>query len=344
MGTVFKRGEFWYYNLRNEHGKRIKKKVGHSKKLAEEALKAAEYKIARRKHGIIEEKEVTAPIFRDYAEKYLAYSEANKTLKSFQTDRGIIHKYFIPAFGGKPVDQINVEEVEELKQQLLKMWTKGDTVKKMNLLQAMMNRAVRLGYLKTNQLKAVEKVKPPRGRLRYLKSDEKARLFQELTTPWYLMPISLLAVYTGMRRGDDTLIGGVVGLQWEDVDLHARVIHLPTTKNAEPLMVPLSKTVIALLENLPRTSDRLFPGVNGNMVTMAFRRACKRAKVTNFRFHDLRHTFGSYLAMAGYNQRTIQELMGHKDPRMTVIYTQLSEQHKRQAIEGLDEILGQSMC
>ena len=48
--------------------------------------------------------------------------------------------------------------------------------------------------------------------------------------------------------------------------------------------------------------------------------------------------------MAGDNQRTIQELMGHKDPQMTVIYTQLSEQHKRQAIEGLDEILGQSMC
>ena len=46
-----------------------------------EALKAAEYKIARCKHGIIEEKEVTAPIFRDYAEKYLAYSEANKPLE-----------------------------------------------------------------------------------------------------------------------------------------------------------------------------------------------------------------------------------------------------------------------
>jgi integrase len=64
-------------------------------------------------------------------------------------------------------------------------------------------------------------------------------------------------------------------------------------------MVPSSKTVIALLENPPRTSDRLFPGINGNMVTMAFRLACKRAKVTNFRFCDLRHSFGSYLAMAG---------------------------------------------
>ena len=80
------------------------------------------------------------------------------------------------------------------------------------------------------------------------------------------------------------------------------------------------------------------------MLTMAFRRVCKRAKVMNFRFHNLRHTFGSYLAMAGYNQRPIQELMGHKDPRMTVIYTQRSEQHKRQAMEGLDEILGQGIC
>jgi hypothetical protein len=42
---------------------------------------------------------------------------------------------------------------------------------------------------------------------------KRMRLFQELTTPWYLMPISMLAVYTGMRRGDDNLIGGGVGLQ-----------------------------------------------------------------------------------------------------------------------------------
>ncbi|HEX9870458.1 MAG TPA: site-specific integrase, partial [Candidatus Tectomicrobia bacterium] len=223
----------------------------------------------------------------------------------------------------------------------LKQWTVGDAIKKMNLLQAMMNHAVYLGYLPKNHLKGVKKIDKPPVRKRYLKPDEKARLLPELHQPWYLWPISILALYTGMRRGNDNIVGGVVNLRWEDVDLDARVINLPTSKNGDALVVPLSKTVVALLHELPRTDERLFPGVNGNMVSMAFRRACKRAKVTNCHFHDLHHTFGSYLAMAKYNARTIQELLGHKDPRMSIIYTELADPHKREAIDGLDAILGQ---
>ena len=74
------------------------------------------------------------------------------------------------------------------------------------------------------------------------------------------------------------------------------------------------------------------------MVTMAFRRACQRARIPDCRFHDLRHTFGSHLAMEGFNLRTIQQLLGHRDLRMTMRYAHLSAEHLQQAVNRLDAL------
>jgi len=60
---------------------------------------------------------------------------------------------------------------------------------------------------------------------------------------------------------------------------------------------------------------------------MAFRRAVKRAGIRDFRFHDRRHCFASHLTMQGTNLRTIMDLMGHKDMRMTIMYSHLSPEH-----------------
>jgi integrase len=104
----------------------------------------------------------------------------------------------------------------------------------------------------------------------------------------------------------------------------------------------VNDTVAATLKALPRHLDSylLFPGVNGPMVTRAFWRACRKARVSNLRFHDLRHTFASYLAMGGFNLRTIQQLLGHRDLRMTSRYAHLSADHLQQAVKSLDAILG----
>ena len=75
---------------------------------------------------------------------------------------------------------------------------------------------------------------------------------------------------------------------------------------------------------------------------MAFRRACKNAGIDDFRLHDLRHHFASYLTMAGENLQTVQELMGHKDPKMTMRYAHLSSEHKQRAVERLDDLILES--
>lgn len=113
----------------------------------------------------------------------------------------------------------------------------------------------------------------------------------------------------------------------------------------ERRLIPINQTVAAMLKALPRhlDSDLLFPGVNGSMVTMAFQRACRRAGIPDCRWHDLCHTFGSYLAMEGFNLRTIQQLLGHKDLRMTTRYAHLSAEHLQQAVNRLDAVMGDQL-
>jgi len=73
-------------------------------------------------------------------------------------------------------------------------------------------------------------------------------------------------------------------------------------------------------------------------VKRAWRKALSEAKIEGFRFHDMRHTFGSRLGMAGVDIRTIQELMGHKDIKMTMRYSHPTPEHKKMAVKVLESI------
>ena len=90
-------------------------------------------------------------------------------------------------------------------------------------------------------------------------------------------------------------------------------------------------------------SNLVFPTENGTRITAsnlgrAFREALKKAKIENFRFHDLRHTFASRLAQEGVDLYLIQRLLGHKDPRMVQRYSHHSVESLRGGIEVLERL------
>jgi integrase len=87
-----------------------------------------------------------------------------------------------------------------------------------------------------------------------------------------------------------------------------------------------------VLAALPKSGGRLFP----SSIRRAFENAVERAGIENFRFHDLRHTFASWLVMKGRPLLEVKELLGHREITMTMRYAHLAPERLREAVAALD--------
>jgi integrase len=147
----------------------------------------------------------------------------------------------------------------------------------------------------------------------------------------------MVALTTGMRRGE------ILGLKWDYVRLESRFIILPITKNNTSRVVPINDTLHRILSEMPQKSGYVFGNGNGGHVgdiKHSFTSACKRAGITDFRFHDLRHTYASHLAMRGVHIRALQELLGHKTLIMTQRYSHPAPEQLQNAVKPLDGVIG----
>lgn len=206
-----------------------------------------------------------------------------------------------------------------------------------------------MSWLDNSPMRKVSKLKEPRGRIRFLSEDEiiDSKLVEgELTRLLkackrsdniFLYIVVVVALSTGARRGE------ITGLQWKDVDLQQGRITLYDTKNGEIRVVPVTGHALELLREHVRAIDTpmLFPGkVRRNQpqdLRAPWLTALKAAEIENFRFHDLRHTAASYLAMNGASLAEIAETLGHKTLQMVKRYSHLSEAHNAGVISKLDQ-------
>ncbi len=185
-------------------------------------------------------------------------------------------------------------------------------------------------WLQKNPVMKISKPKISNERTRFLNNDEKERLIQacQESESKGLYPIVILALSTGMRRGE------IMNLKWGDIDLDQGSILLQTTKNGERRFVPLVGTALNLLR-LRYTNQEadllVFPAPYSQSkpidIRSAWNTALRNAGISNFRFHDLRHTAASYLAMNQASLLEIGTLLGHKTVQMTKRYAHLSNAH-----------------
>ena len=150
------------------------------------------------------------------------------------------------------------------------------------------------------------------------------------------IPALDIALNTGMRVSEQ------FSLTWDAVNLRRNEIVLDETKNGNHRQIPINSVCAAAFEVLAtkrkHSGDRVFQASRGGPINTPrawFKSAMDDAKITGFRWHDLRHTFCSRLAMAGVDIRTIAEFAGHKTLAMTMRYSHLSPSHKLTAIEML---------
>ena len=332
MGVYLKKGNWWidYYVC----GKRRRQKIGTNKTLAENVLRKRKVEIAENRFLDIRKKQRIK--FEDFADEYVEiYLKPNN--RSWRRAEAFNIKRLKSYFGGKYLYEITPLLVEKFKIQRRKEVSPATTNRVLTCLRSMFNRAIAWGKFQgVNPVKGVKFFKENNARLRYLEKEEIVKLLKYCRG--HLKPIVILALNTGMRRGE------ILNLKWRDIDFRRGIIYLLKTKNNEKREIPVNEAVKTALIRVKKHPDSsyVFCGRDGKPfchVRTSFFTALKKAGIINFRFHDLRHTFASHLVMSGVDLNTVRELMGHKSLEMTLRYSHLSQDHKKRAVD----ILGRRM-
>ena len=196
-------------------------------------------------------------------------------------------------------------------------------------------------WIETNPVGRLRKLKEPQGRVRFLSDTERKRLLEACrkSSTRQLLPLVVLALSTGARRGE------LLGLRWSDVDWHREVAVLHDTKNGNRRALPLTSHSLAHLRTLAEVrridSAMVFAGKSGRSTfpRTAWESALRAARIEDFRFHDLRHSAASYLAMNGATLAEIAEVLGHKTLAMVKRYSHMTEQHTSAVVARMNDVI-----
>lgn len=184
-----------------------------------------------------------------------------------------------------------------------------------------------------DKVPAVRMLPEPKKRIRWLTRPESERLVAEL--PEHLADMVRFSLATGLREAN------VTGLRWDQVDLERRVawIHADQAKGGKAIGVPLNRDAVLVLRRwqgrhltnvfcyaLKRDDKTTWMPIQ-KANTSAWRKALVRAKISDFRWHDLRHTWASWHVQAGTPLHALQELGGWQSPEMVQRYAHLAPEH-----------------
>ncbi len=294
--------------------------------------------------------------------EYLPWLRVNRPRTALDTEQKLRSNF--AAWFSRPLTAITVADLEGWTAARRRDGIKPNTAHRCIMaLSGVLSRAVKLKRLVENPVKGVDKPRLDRspnvrflddaeeGRLRAALAARDAKMISERLSAneWrrsrqieplpelrhygdHLTPAVLTSMNTGVRRGE------LLALRWSDVDLREGLItlHGSTTKTGQTRHIPLNAEARATLSKWREQSqlDRVFP------VTTSFKSAwgalLRTARISNFRWHDLRHHFASRLAQRAVPINTIRELMGHSSLTMTLRYAHLAPDSRRSAVDLLD--------
>jgi integrase len=329
-------GYTWLVDYYEPEGRRVKRRF---RKLADAQIFDASVKVSKQegRYGEIFGRKEEAPLlFAQLAQDYLA---ASRGQRSFEDKRLIVERVLQPYFDETPVLGISYLDLELFRSQRLQVRTrqgKGRSPARVNremaTLRHMLNKGVQWGRLPVNPFEKGESLffREDQSRVRYLTQEEAARLLAACQP--HLRPIVETALNTGMRKGE------ILALRWEWV--RDGWIHLPAEMSKTGLgrMVPVNEAQAQVLAEVRRQVHLKSPlvfcnhqGEGWKQVRKSFAGALRRAGITDFRFHDLRHTCASWLVMAGADLVSVQKQLGHTTIGTTMRYAHLSPGHLKKS-------------
>lgn len=330
---LYRRGEIWYYRLYVD-GREIRRSSRTSNKnLAQMLLSKKKLEIAQGRLGI-EPKRVKIT-FEEMANLYLEiYAKSHKKPRSYKRDI-VSLKQLNKAFGNKQLSHIEPLAIEQYKSKRLGEGVTHRTVDiELACFSHIFTKAMDWDKISLSPMRKVKLFRKDIKRTRFLDPDtEYPRLIE--VSPEPLRSMILLSIATALRKES------LIYLKWTDIDTANRMLNLKDTKGGR-LELPLSNYALSIIQRQPRYGPFVFSKKNGKPYgdsKKAFKEALGKAGIGNFRWHDLRHTAGSYMAMTGIPLKAIQEIMGHRRIETTMRYAHLSPAHRTQAVKILADYM-----
>jgi integrase len=277
--------------------------------------------------------------FGDLAERFLAEHAAKR--KSGDQYRRIIEREFLPAWRHRKAKDVTRRDVIEVIDRIAARGAPVMANRSLAVIRKCFNFALEKDLLDASPVANIKAPAPEGSRDRVLTDDEICD-FWNLTRLSPRFHIALkLQLLTGQR------IGEVVGLKWEEIDFDSGTWTLPAAraKNKQAHTVPLCKTAVGLLEELPRTSVFVFPSsrvgpskrvgpTRVDSVVTVLRRSLDRAGLARFGSHDLRRTAATRISAQGVSREVLRQILNHKDPSVTGRYDlHRHDAEKRLALE-----------
>jgi integrase len=272
-----------------------------------------------------------------FADLVRAYLDRHAKLRnkevSWQQDEQIIRDYIPAAWRRRELSSFKQSEISRLHSEVGKksIYAANHTLR---LLKSMFYKAPKFEMFSgVNPAVGVDLFKEKMG-TRFLSTEEMRRMIgalqEEVDVLWrtYFMVVLML----GTRRSE------LLAVRWTDIDFEQQLLRLPETKSGREHILPLPGAALQLLASLPRRNDFVFSGTGetGHRVNVkrAWKRICDRAGVRSCRVHDLRHTVGSWLSMAGCNLQLVKQVLNHASTAVTERYTHLSLGPVRTVLEA----------
>jgi integrase len=192
------------------------------------------------------------------------------------------------------------------------------------------------GWLKLNPVRQVKKLSENPPQVRFLDKEKELPKLMEAcakSSNPRLLPLFMTAICLGLRAG------AILWLHRDEIDLQDRSIRIPAerSKNRKAFTLGIEDSLYPhieyLVENCHPESGLLYPAETDPFKRMNYRTdwdaAIKLAEIKNYRFHDNRHTCGSYLAMSGYSLTDIAELLNHKTLEMAKRYSHVADEYRK---------------
>lgn len=338
--------DIWWIRYSDAQGRYRREKAGaRGPAIALYQKRKTEALQGRKLPETIKRKAVLVSDLLDLASEHVANHYRRQRLGADKKDYR--YKTLKDALGTRPAESLTPRDIDK---ELSKLATDREwKPASYNRHKALLSLAYRLGIendlLSTNPVRLVRRRRENNGVIRWLTPDEETKVVAAIQSDHPdELPAFQLALHTGMRKSEQ------YGLTWDCVDLIRKQITIPQSKHGGIRYVPLDKSAVDALLTLRSRGDG-----TGKVMVLAksghgyqaghtlktpkewFLAVCRKAGVSGFTWHCLRHTFCSRLVMAGTPLAVVKELMGHKSVLTTMRYAHLAPNHGVDAVAKLDD-------